>query len=364
MLVAATFIAYLPSINGGFVWDDDLLLTNNYLIKAADGLHRFWCTTEAKDYWPGTNTTFWIEWRLWEMNQAGYHVSNLILHIAEALLVWIVLRKLCIPGAFLAAMIFAVHPVNVESVAWIAQRKNTMAMLFFLLSILWYVKCLMQAGSVGTASGRSHGGPWEREFARKPRPLVAALHHERTASNHWYWLSLAAFFMAMLCKGSVAVLPVLLLGIAWWMRSLRWRDLIQTAPFFLVAAVLSGVNVWFQTHGTGEVIRTAGFAERLLGAGGAVWFYLYKALFPIDLSPIYRQWQIDALQAFVVAAAYGRLGGYRGAMDIQTRLGPAALVCLGIFLRGAAACDGFYGCAFHGATRWWPTVISTLPLSG
>ena len=143
LIAIAAFIAYLPSINGGFVWDDDLLLTNNYLVKAADGLQRFWCTTEAKDYWPATNTSFWIEWRLWGMNSTGYHVSNLILHIVEALLIWIILRKLSIPGAFLAAMIFAVHPVNVESVAWIAQRKNTMAMLFFLLSILWYLKADM-----------------------------------------------------------------------------------------------------------------------------------------------------------------------------------------------------------------------------
>ncbi len=145
LIVVVIFLAYLPSINGGFVLDDDDLLTDNAFIKASDGLYQFWCTAETQDYWPVTNTTFWIEWRLWGMNPTGYHVTNLILHIVESLLIWVILRKLSIPGAFLAAMIFAVHPVNVESVAWIAQRKNMMAMLFFLLSILCYLKTEMIA---------------------------------------------------------------------------------------------------------------------------------------------------------------------------------------------------------------------------
>ena len=142
IIAAAAFVAYLPCLNGGFIWDDHTLVTESNLIKGSDGLLRFWCTTDPIDYWPVTNTAFWIEWRLWEMNPAGYHVANVILHIVEALLIWIVLRKLFIPGAFLAAMIFTLHPVNVESVAWIAQQKNLMAMLFFLLSILWYLSFL------------------------------------------------------------------------------------------------------------------------------------------------------------------------------------------------------------------------------
>ncbi len=140
LIIAVIFLAYLPSLNGGFLLDDDQLLTANDLVKSSDGLYRFCCTSKAVDYWPATNATFWIEWRLWEIKPAGYHVTNLILHVVESLLVWIVLRRLSVPGAFWAAMIFAVHPVNVESAAWIASRKNLMAMLFFLLSILWYLK--------------------------------------------------------------------------------------------------------------------------------------------------------------------------------------------------------------------------------
>ncbi len=98
----------------------------------------------------------------------------------------------------------------------------------------------------------------------------------------------------MLSKGSVVVLPVLLLGIIWWLRPLTRLDLVRTAPFFLVAVVLAAVNVWFQTHGSGEVLRSASFLERLLGAGGVVWFYLYKALLPLNLDFVYQQWHIEA----------------------------------------------------------------------
>ena len=176
-------------------------------------------------------------------------------------------------------MIFAVHPVNVESVAWIAQRKNLMAMLFFLLSILWYLKTRNRHRQL---QQNAHA----IRLAAAPSPL--------SLSSIWYWLSLAAFVLAMLSKGSVAVLPVLLLGIVWWLRPLTRWDLVRIAPFFVVAVVLTGVNMWFQTHGTEIVIRDAGFAERLLGAGGVVWFYLYKALLPIDLAFVYPQWHIEA----------------------------------------------------------------------
>ncbi len=272
--VFVAFIVYFPSINGKFIWDDLYLITENTITKASDGLFRFWCTTEPYDYWPVTNTTFWIEWRLWGMNSTGYHVTNLILHIIESLLIWLILRKLSIPGDFLAAMLFAVHPVNVKSVAWIAQRKNMVAMLFFLLSILWYLR-LVKSAPLWVAA----------KPIPNPQSLIPIL---------WYWLSLTAFVFAMLSKGSVAVLPVMLLWIVWLLRPLTRWDLVRTSPFFLVAVMLTGVNMWFQTHGTGEVIRTASIAQRLQGAGGVVWFYLYKSLLPIDLAFIYPQWQIKA----------------------------------------------------------------------
>ncbi len=216
------------------------------------------------------------------MNPTGYHITNLLLHVAASLLIWVTLRKLSLPGAFWAVMIFSVHPVNVESVAWIAQRKGLLAMLFFLLSILCYLRQF--STSCGDNAQRSRHTP----CAGTAHGVCGLL------TGRWYWLSLVAFVLAMLSKGSVAVMPVLLLGIVWWLRPLTKWDLVRTAPFFVVAVVLAGVNVWFQTHGTGVEYRSVGFVERLLGAGTVVWFYLYKAILPLNLAFVYPQWRIES----------------------------------------------------------------------
>jgi Tfp pilus assembly protein PilF len=265
LIVLATAVVYFPSLGGQFILDDALLLTDSPLVKASDGLYRFWFTTEPLDYWPLSNTSFWLEWRLWGAQPTGYHVTNVILHAVNALLVWAILAELRIPGGFLAALLFALHPVNVESVAWITQRKNVLSMLFFLLSILCYLKAEPRF-----ESGR--GAP--------PAP-------------RWYRPSLTMFLLAMLSKGSVAVVPVLLLGIVWWRRPLTERDLVRTAPFFLVAAALTAVTVWFQARGASRHVEVAGLTERFLGAGAVVWFYLYKAIAPFGLAFIYPQWDID-----------------------------------------------------------------------
>jgi protein O-mannosyl-transferase len=280
LLFVVAFLAYYPALHGGFLLDDDLLLTKNKLVQAPDGLYRIWCTTEPSDYWPISYSTFWLEWRLWEMNPAGYHITNLALHVIECMLIWAILRKLAVPGAFLAAMLFAVHPVNVESVAWIASRKNLVAMLFFLLSIWWYLKAEMDFLPATNNSGQPEIEPAE---GRQWKSFAL-----------WYGLSFAAFVLAMLGKGSVAVLPALLLLIVWWRRPLSWRDLLRTAPFIVVAVALAAVNVWFQTHDTQEIYRTASLAERFAVAGGTIWFYLYKAIFPLDLAFIYPMWKVRA----------------------------------------------------------------------
>jgi protein O-mannosyl-transferase len=343
IIILASFLAYLPSINGGFVLDDDILVTSNKVIQATDGLYRFWCSLEPSDYWPVTNTTFWIEWRLWGMNPIGYHVTNLILHVVEALLIWIILRNLCVPGAFLATVIFTVHPVNVESVAWIAQRKNLMAMLLFLLSILWYLKFFKLASQ--PTFGRTILAAKPSDI-HHPLPTFSSFFLRPSSLYFWYWLSFAVFVLAVLSKGSVVVMPVLILGIIWWLRPLTRQDLLRTAPFFLVAGALTVVNMWFQLHAANVVIRNVSYLERVLGAGCVVWFYIYKAIWPFGLAFIYPNWIIDAgnalwwLPLLAVLAVTAVLWRYR------TSWGRPILFAWGFFCVALAPVMGFADVGF------------------
>jgi len=263
LLCALAAVAYLPALKNGFVWDDDLLLTQNSLVKSASGLWRFWFSGRQADYWPVTYSALWVQWRLWGMHPMGYHAVNVSLHAANSLLLWAVLRRIRLPGSYLAALIYAVHPLNVESVAWISELKNLMAMLFYLSSIWFYL------GSEDEPPGT--GRDWRL-----------------------YRLSLLAFALAMLSKGSVAILPLVLLGIVAWHRRVRGTDVARAIPFFAVAAALSLVDVWFQRHGTGQVFRNAGFAGRLLAAAAVPWFYLGKVAWPANLTFVYPEWHVSA----------------------------------------------------------------------
>jgi tetratricopeptide (TPR) repeat protein len=318
-LVLGTFIAYQPVWHAGFVWDDDTFLVDNPLIKAGDGLYRFWCTTAAPDYFPVTSTTLWLEWRLWGDHPLGYHLVNVLLHGASSVLLWGVLARLKIPGAWLAAAIFALHPVNVESVAWITERKNTLAMFFYLLSLLWWLRS-------------------EPDPERLVRDLLASSRAEASPGDfhrRWYGLALGAFALALLSKTAVVTLPVVLLGVAGWRHGrIERRHLWRILPFFVMAGLLGLITLWFQSHRAigSEIVRSDSFPARLAGAGWAVWFYLYKALWPLNLAFVYPRWSIDALkaQSYVPALLVLTVGAV--CWHYRRRWGRLGLFALGYFV--------------------------------
>ncbi len=262
VLAVVTFVVYFPALHGGFVFDDTLII-HNPLLRAGDGLYRFWFTTEAPDYYPLTWSLWWAEWRFWGDSAAGYHVVNVLLHAINAILVWLVLRRLKIPGAWLAALVFAIHPVNAATVAWISEQKNTLSMLFYAAAILLSLKFDEEGG-------------WR-----------------------WLGLSLTAFLLALFSKSAVVMLPVVLLGCVWWQRGrLRLKDLFCSAPFFGLSLVSGLVTIYFHNEHflKAHPVRAVGFPFRLAAAGWVPWFYLYKALLPFNLSAIYPQWNIDVSQ--------------------------------------------------------------------
>jgi tetratricopeptide (TPR) repeat protein len=267
-LVLVTFAAYTPVWHAGFIWDDDRHVTDNRIVKASDGLYRTWFTTEPADYYPLTWTLWWLEWRLWGDGALGYHIVNVLLHALNAALVWLILQRLKIPGAWLAALVFAIHPVNVATVAWVSEQKNTLSMLFYAVAILLYLRF-----------------DEENRWPRSERGW------------RWYGLSLATFLLALFSKSAVVMLPVVLLGCVWWRRGrVRLKDLRHSLPFFVLSLVLGLVTIWFQHNRAlkGGVVRTVSFLFRLAAAGWGPWFYLDKALLPVNLSVIYPKWEINA----------------------------------------------------------------------
>src|SRR6185295_4339407 len=141
LLLAITVVAYLPVLSAGFIWDDDDYVTQNALLQQPGGLSRIWTEVGAtSQYYPLVFTSFWIENKLWGLDPTGYHLTNVLLHALAAILLWRVLLRLRIPGALLAGALFAVHPIHVESVAWITERKNVLSAVFFLAALLLFFR--------------------------------------------------------------------------------------------------------------------------------------------------------------------------------------------------------------------------------
>ena len=274
-LISLIILAYLPAILwGGFVWDDDDYVTENDTLRDLEGLGRIWFEIGAvPQYYPLLHTALWIQYQLWELEPMGYHLVNVVFHALNAVMLWLVLKRLRVPGAFVAAAIFGVHPVEVESVAWVAELKNVLSGTFYLAAMLAYFR-FDSPEPRGDASDRPQRRPWQ--------PWV---------------LALLLFVAALLCKTIASSMPVAILLLTWWKRGrIGRREIAPTLPFFVIGAPMGLFTAWMERAVVGAVGAEFSFSlvDRVLIAGRALWFYAGKILWPYPTIYIYPKWDLHS----------------------------------------------------------------------
>ncbi|MEP7014117.1 MAG: tetratricopeptide repeat protein [Verrucomicrobiota bacterium] len=263
LLIVVTLLIYQPAWHGGLLLDDKDHLITTTEERSLRGLADLWIAPHTtRQYHPVLDTVYWLEDKLWGQSTLGYHLVTIFLHGASAALLFTILRQLRVPGAWLAAAIFALHPVHVESVAWMVELKNTLSGVFFFAAILAYLR-----------------------FDEK-----------RTAQC--YCLVLLFFTLGVLVKAIVATLPAVILLIFWWKRrKLDWkRDVLPLIPFLVLGAAAGILTGWMERALAGAEGEEFEFSaiERVLIAGRAFWFYLEKLFWPTNLSLIYPRWKVDS----------------------------------------------------------------------
>ena len=309
LIFAVTLLAYFPALSAGFIWDDQPGHVTRPELRTVDGLVRIWTEPGAtQQYYPLLHSTFWLEHRLWGDAPFGYHLVNVLLHATAACLFAALLLRLAVPGAWLAALLFALHPVGVESVAWISEQKNTLSLVLYLCAALAY---------------------WRFDTDRRPAR---------------YALATALFGAALLTKTVTATLPAALLVVCWWHRGrLAWRrDVLPLLPWFAGSLAAAYVTASFERTliGAQGADFTLSVLERVLLAGRVVWFYFGKLLWPADLVFIYPRWTVSAAagwQWFFPLAALALLG----ALAWHARRGRAPLAGALLFIGSLFPALGF-----------------------
>lgn len=273
LLVALVVIAYLPVWRAGFIWDDAQYITESEPLRTWAGLGQIWFQPGATEqYYPLTETTFFAEYRLWGDRPLGYHLDNVLLFAATALVLWRLLLRLGVPGAWLAAALFALHPVQVESVAWVTERKNMLSGLLFLGSLYFAVRYWRLDETDAEA------GPREGKF---------------------YAASLALYVAALLAKTAVVPLPAVVALLIWWKRPARLAsEAGRLAPFFAAGLLMGLATLYVEKHfvGTTAALYTLDFPQRLILIGKALVFYLFKLALPWPLIFVYPRWTLDPAQ--------------------------------------------------------------------
>ncbi len=260
-LAIAVFLAYQPVWHGALLWDDDAHITAPGL-RSWHGLYRIWFDVSAtQQYYPLTETGYWAQYKLWGEAVLGYHLVSILLHAAAGVMVAMVLRRLAIPGALLAAAIFALHPVQVESVAWITEQKNTLSAVFYLAAAMAYLR------------------------------------FDRDRGAAWYLAATVLFVLSFASKIVTVTLPAALLIVFWWQRGrLSWRrDVLPLAPWFAISIAAGLFLTGLERSHVGAVGRDFELSvlQRCLLPGRVIWFYLGKLFWPANLAFLYPRWQID-----------------------------------------------------------------------
>ncbi len=274
LIFAATLIAYQPALHGGFIWDDDSHISIDPTLHSLAGLRDIWTAPGATmQYYPLSFTVWWVDYHLWKLNPLGFHLQNIFLHALVSVLLWQILKRLRVPGAWLAGAIFALHPVNVMSVAWMTELKNSLSSSLALMSAWAYLRF----AGLGTYG---------------PSP------ESNSKSRIWrfYILSLVLFLAAMCAKTAVSFLPASLLVIAWWQRDrLHWRDVWPLLPMIAIVVSMGQVTFYVEHHSGGATGPqfNVDWIHRVLVSGRSFWFYLGKLFFPRQLTFIYPRWNVD-----------------------------------------------------------------------
>lgn len=293
LLLAAVLLAYLPALTGGLLWDDDAHVTKMSL-RSLHGLWRIWFEAGAtQQYYPFLHTAFWVEHRLWGDSVLGYHLANVVLHATAAcLLVWI-LGRLHFPAPWLAGLIFALHPVCVESVAWISEQKNTLSAVFYLGSALLYLR------------------------------------FDESRRRSLYSCALGLFVLALLTKSVTATLPAALLVVFWWRRGrFGWtRDVLPLLPWFVIGASSGLFTAWMEEKFIGAEGADFSFnaVQRLLLAGRVAVFYVHGLVWPGNLMFIYPRWSLQSETVRGGLCLAGVLAALCGCLAVaRKRRGPLA----------------------------------------
>jgi len=268
VLLAGLFV-YAPIFHADWLWDDDQEITANQILPDDGGLVKIWTgltttgtifPTGGADYFPLKTSFQWVLYRFFGTDRTGWHLTNVILHLLNCLLVWRVLSRLGLRQAWLGGLLFAIHPVLVESVAWVSELKNTLSLPFLLGSFL------------------------------------AFLNYDERKESSWLISASLLYLAAILCKTSVVMFPFVILLYCWWKRGkITLDEILVSIPFFFISAVFGAITAYFQSSraiGT-EIIPVGGMLSRTATAGISIWFYLLKSILPFDLLPIYPRWKVD-----------------------------------------------------------------------